>query len=104
MKRSSAAEEEAFLHAEACELAVLSKEDVSCSITLRKPKSVLHPLSVELSVPMGLDDRARLDRLVSDAIGIRAVIVEGTSIREDGRDVVDPDGPLPGHVLRGGRS
>ena len=49
------------------------------------------------------DFPAGADRLVSDAIGIRAVIVEGTPIREDGRDVVDPEGPLPGHVLRGGR-
>ena len=44
------------------------------------------------------------DRLVSDAIGIRAVVVEGTPIREDGRDAVDPEGPLPGRVLRGGQS
>jgi N-acyl-D-amino-acid deacylase len=43
------------------------------------------------------------DRLVSDASGIRAVVVEGTPIRIDGRDAVDPEGPLPGHVLRGGK-
>ena len=49
------------------------------------------------------DFPAGADRLVSDAIGIRAVVVEGTPIREDGRDVVDPEGPLPGHVLRGGK-
>jgi N-acyl-D-aspartate/D-glutamate deacylase len=41
------------------------------------------------------------DRLVSDAAGIRAVVVEGTLLREDGRDVLDPEGPLPGRVLRG---
>jgi N-acyl-D-aspartate/D-glutamate deacylase len=40
------------------------------------------------------------DRLVSDALGIRAVVVEGTLLREDGRDVLDPGGPLPGRVLR----
>jgi hypothetical protein len=44
------------------------------------------------------------DRLVSDATGIRAVVVNGTVIREDGRDVPDPEGPLPGRVLRGGRT
>jgi N-acyl-D-aspartate/D-glutamate deacylase len=47
---------------------------------------------------------AGADRLVSDATGIRCVIVEGTVVREEGRDALDPDGPLPGHVLRGGRS
>ena len=48
------------------------------------------------------DFPAGADRLVSDATGIRWVIVEGTPIREEGRDVVDPEGPLPGRVLRGG--
>jgi len=32
------------------------------------------------------------------------VVVEGTTIREDGRDAVDAEGPLPGRVLRGGRA
>jgi N-acyl-D-amino-acid deacylase len=50
------------------------------------------------------DFPAGADRLVSDATGIRAVVVEGTPIREEGRDAVDPEGPLPGHVLRGGAS
>jgi len=50
------------------------------------------------------DFPAGADRLVSDAIGIRAVVVEGTTIREDGRDAVDAEGPLPGRVLRGGRA
>jgi N-acyl-D-aspartate/D-glutamate deacylase len=44
------------------------------------------------------------DRLVSDAVGIRAVVVNGTLLREDGRDAVDPAGPLPGRILRGGRA
>jgi len=43
------------------------------------------------------------DRLVSDARGIRAVVVNGSVIREEGRDLPDPEGPLPGRVLRGGR-
>src|SRR5215470_17204262 len=50
------------------------------------------------------DFPAGADRLVSDARGIRAVIVNGTVIREDGRDAVDATGPLPGRVLRGGRA
>jgi N-acyl-D-aspartate/D-glutamate deacylase len=48
------------------------------------------------------DFPAGADRLVSDASGVRAVIVAGTPIRIDGRDAVDPEGPLPGRVLRGG--
>ncbi len=40
------------------------------------------------------------DRLVADALGMRAVVVEGTPIRLEGRDVVSPDAPLPGRVLR----
>jgi N-acyl-D-amino-acid deacylase len=48
------------------------------------------------------DFPAGADRLVSDAAGIRAVVVNGVPIREDGRDVVDPEGPLPGRVLAGG--
>jgi N-acyl-D-aspartate/D-glutamate deacylase len=50
------------------------------------------------------DFPAGADRLVSDATGIRAVVVNGVVIREDGRDAVDPTGPLPGRVLRGGRA
>jgi N-acyl-D-aspartate/D-glutamate deacylase len=42
------------------------------------------------------------DRLVADAAGIRAVVVNGVVLRENGRDAVDPAGPLPGRVLRGG--
>ena len=35
--------------------------------------------------------------------GIEAVLVNGNVIREGGEDVVDPDGELPGQVLRGGQ-
>jgi len=48
------------------------------------------------------DFPAGTDRLVADAAGIRAVVVNGTVIRQNGRDIVDPEGPLPGRVLRGG--
>ena len=43
------------------------------------------------------------DRLVADAVGIEAVWVNGVLVREGGRDAVDPEGPLPGTVLRGTR-
>jgi N-acyl-D-amino-acid deacylase len=42
------------------------------------------------------------DRLVADAVGIEAVIVNGTIIRRDNHDTVDLQGPLPGRVLRSG--
>ena len=45
-----------------------------------------------------------VDRLISEASGIDSVIVNGAIIRRDGRDAVDPEGPLPGAVLRGGRA
>jgi N-acyl-D-aspartate/D-glutamate deacylase len=44
---------------------------------------------------------AGADRLISEASGIDAVIVNGTPIRRAGRDVVDPAGALPGKLLRG---
>jgi N-acyl-D-aspartate/D-glutamate deacylase len=47
---------------------------------------------------------AGADRLVSDATGIRAVVVNGVVVREEGRDAVDAGGPLPGRLLRGGRA
>ena len=89
MQRFSGVEEEAFLHAEAGELAVLSKEHIGCAAAGRKPKSVLHTLSVELSVLMGLDDRERLDRLVAEATQVLAregrqdaiTVLQGTSSR-----------------------
>jgi hypothetical protein len=43
------------------------------------------------------------DRLLSDATGARAVSVNGAVLREDGRDVLDREAPLPGRVLRAGR-
>ena len=44
------------------------------------------------------------DRLVADATGIRFVIVNGTVIREDGRDALGAAEALPGRVLRGGQA
>ena len=45
---------------------------------------------------------AGADRLVSDAKGIQAVIVNGTVIRQDDTDQVSASGPLPGKLLRNG--
>jgi N-acyl-D-aspartate/D-glutamate deacylase len=44
---------------------------------------------------------AGADRLVSDAAGIEAVIVNGVVLRRGNKDQVDPQGPLPGRLLRG---
>jgi N-acyl-D-aspartate/D-glutamate deacylase len=43
------------------------------------------------------------DRLISEAKGINAVVVNGTVIREEGKDTVSPGGPLPGRLLRNGK-
>jgi N-acyl-D-aspartate/D-glutamate deacylase len=50
------------------------------------------------------DQPAGGDRLVSEAFGIEAVIVNGLVIRERGQDTFAPDAVLPGRVLRGGKS
>jgi len=47
---------------------------------------------------------AGADRLVADASGIEAVIVNGTVVRRSGRDAVAADGALPGALLRSGRA
>ena len=44
------------------------------------------------------------DRLVADATGMRAVVVNGETVRLDDADAVDPEGALPGRVLRKGRA
>ncbi len=47
---------------------------------------------------------AGADRLVSEASGIDAVIVNGKLIRRDGKDAVAADDKLPGRLLRHGRA
>ena len=47
---------------------------------------------------------AGADRLVSEANGITAVIVNGQIIRRDGKDAVAANDKLPGRVLRNGRA
>jgi N-acyl-D-aspartate/D-glutamate deacylase len=71
---------------------------LAADVTVFDPETVgCTPLRRVRDLPAGAD------RLVSDARGIRAVIVGGTVLREDGRDALDSDGPLPGRVLRGAR-
>ncbi len=70
----------------AADLVVFDPETVGCG-----------PLRRVYDFPAGAD------RLVSDATGVDAVIVNGALIRDHGKDVVDPNGELPGRVLRGGR-
>ncbi len=72
---------------------------LAADVTVFDPDTVgCSPLERVNDLPAGAD------RLVSQAIGIEAVIVNGTPIREQGKDVVDPGGPLPGRVLRGGQA
>jgi len=44
------------------------------------------------------------NRLISDASGIDAVIVNGTVLRRHGSDALAADGRLPGRLLRNGRA
>ena len=72
---------------------------LAADVTIFDPRTVgCSPLRRVRDFPAGAD------RLVSDAIGIRAVIVNGVAIRQEGRDTVDVDGALPGRLLRGGRA
>ena len=50
------------------------------------------------------DMPAGADRLVSEARGIDAVIVNGTLIRRDNKDVFAANDRLPGRLLRGGKA
>ncbi len=50
------------------------------------------------------DQPAGADRLVSEASGIDAVIVNGTVIRRGGKDAVAVNDKLPGRLLRHGRA
>src|SRR4029453_1274968 len=75
----------------------LLAEGRPADIVVFDPKSVgPGPLKRVYDLPAGAD------RLVSEASGIDAVIVNGTLIRRQGRDAVAPDGPLPGRLLRNG--
>jgi hypothetical protein len=45
---------------------------------------------------------AGAERLVADARGIEAVVVNGVLLRERNRDRLAPGAALPGRLLRGG--
>ena len=69
----------------AADLAIFDFEEVGCS-RLRRVNDL----------PGGGN------RLVADATGMRAVVVNGQLIRSEGEDAIDPEGPMPGKVLRKG--
>jgi len=72
---------------------------LAADVTIFDPRTVgCSPLRRVRDFPAGAD------RLVSDATGIRAVIVNGVLIRSEGRDAVDVEGPLPGRLLRRGQA
>ncbi|OUS10181.1 hypothetical protein A9Q90_01750 [Gammaproteobacteria bacterium 54_18_T64] len=50
------------------------------------------------------DQPAGQDRLIAEAFGIEAVIVNGTLLRQQNEDQLDPEGPLPGQLLRGAKA
>jgi len=68
-------------------------------VVVLDPKTVgPGPLKRVYDLPAGAD------RLVSEAKGIDAVIVNGKIIRRDGKDAVAANDKLPGRVLRHGRA
>ena len=74
-------------------------------LALGRPADVVvfDPQTVAARPPERVHDLpANADRLISRAVGIDAVIVNGVLIRRNNEDVVDPTGPLPGKLLRGG--
>ena len=74
-------------------------------LALGRPADVVvfDPQTVAAGPPERVHDLpANADRLISRAVGIDAVIVNGVLIRRNNEDVVDPTGPLPGKLLRGG--
>jgi N-acyl-D-aspartate/D-glutamate deacylase len=72
---------------------------LAADVTVFDPRTVgCSPLRRVRDFPAGAD------RLISDARGVRTVIVNGVVIRAEGRDAIDIEGPMPGRVLRGGRA
>ena len=67
----------------------------AADITIFDPDTVIDgPLQEIFDLPGGSQ------RLISEPVGIEHVIVNGTVLREHGVDAVDPEGDLPGHLLR----
>jgi N-acyl-D-aspartate/D-glutamate deacylase len=77
----------------------LLAEGRPADVVVFDPKTVgPGPLKRVYDLPAGAD------RLVSEASGIDAVIVNGKLIRRDGKDVVAANDMLPGRLLRRGRA
>lgn len=67
--------------------------------------TVFDPKTIACGEPERVRDLpAGADRLITRPSGIEAVIVNGTLIRRDGRDVIPDDAPQPGRLLRRGHS
>jgi N-acyl-D-aspartate/D-glutamate deacylase len=74
-------------------------EDRPADIVVFNPKTVgPGPLKRVYDLPAGAD------RLVAEANGIDAVIVNGKLIRRDGKDAVAANDKLPGRLLRHGKA
>jgi len=72
---------------------------LAADITVFDPATVAcGPLERVHDLPAGAD------RLVTQAYGVRAVVVNGQLLREDDLDQLPADGPLPGRLLRGGHA
>jgi N-acyl-D-aspartate/D-glutamate deacylase len=72
---------------------------LAADVTVFDPETVgCEPVRRVFDFPCGAD------RLVADATGIRFVIVNGSVIRENGRDALGADEALPGQLLRGGQA
>lgn len=66
---------------------------------------VFDPATVAAGPLQRVDDLpGGADRLVSDAVGIDAVIVNGAVLRRNGADVLTAENPLPGRLLRRGHA
>ncbi|MFO1083650.1 MAG: amidohydrolase family protein [Reyranellaceae bacterium] len=77
----------------------LLAEGRPADVVVFDPKTVgPGPLKRVYDLPAGAD------RLVSEASGIDAVVVNGKLIRRNGKDTVTADNPLPGRLLRHGRA
>ena len=77
----------------------LLAEGRPADVVVFDPKTVgPGPLKRVYDLPAGAD------RLVSEASGIDAVVVNGKLIRRNGKDTVTADDPLPGRLLRHGRA
>src|SRR5207244_4344952 len=74
-------------------LAVLNTDETVVAELLSHPASML-----------GLSDAGAHASPLWDACVIRAAVLSGVGIPEDGREDMEPGGPPPGRVLRGGHA